>query len=149
MSSKTRSEPAHPHMEDVELHGHIIDSLILPKVLDVITSRGGSFRIKQIAIGQERGDPSNALIQVQAASEERLRRDPAADLRSRRGAHRRRRTAAWWRPTSPARFPKGFTARPIRRPRFAWTGIGSKWPIRRWTAASSSIRGGARPAAWR
>lgn len=60
------------HVEDVELHGHIIDSLILPKVLDVITSRGGSFRIKQIAIGQGRGDPSNALIQVQAPTQERL-----------------------------------------------------------------------------
>ena len=54
------------------MHGHIIDSLILPKVLDVITSRGGSFRIKQIAIGQERGDPSYALVEVQAPSEERL-----------------------------------------------------------------------------
>ncbi len=68
----TRSEPSGAPFEDVELHGHIIDSLILPKVLDVITSRGGSFRIKQIAIGQKRGDPSNALIQVQAESRDRL-----------------------------------------------------------------------------
>lgn len=69
--STTRTEST-GHLEDVELHGHIIDSLILPKVLDVITSRGGSFRIKQITIGQGRGDPSNALIQVQAPTPERL-----------------------------------------------------------------------------
>jgi lysine-ketoglutarate reductase/saccharopine dehydrogenase-like protein (TIGR00300 family) len=72
MSIAHRVEAAPAFVEDVELHGHIIDSLILPKVLDVITSRGGSFQIKQIVIGQGRGDPSNALIQVQAASQECL-----------------------------------------------------------------------------
>ena len=34
--------------EDVEIRGHIIDSLILPKVLDLITSRGGTFRIQRM-----------------------------------------------------------------------------------------------------
>ncbi len=52
--------------EDVEIRGHIIDSLILPKVLDYITSAGGSFRIKQIAIGQARTDTSHALVEVSA-----------------------------------------------------------------------------------
>lgn len=73
MGASKPGEAAHAYVEDVELHGHIIDSLILPKVLDVITSRGGQFRIKQITIGQKRGDPSNALIQVQAETEERLK----------------------------------------------------------------------------
>lgn len=73
MGASKSTDAGHVHVEDVELHGHIIDSLILPKVLDVITSRGGQFRIKQIAIGQKRGDPSNALISVQAESEERLK----------------------------------------------------------------------------
>ncbi|HVC93308.1 MAG TPA: TIGR00300 family protein, partial [Pirellulales bacterium] len=60
---------AERHVEDVEIRGHIIDSLILPKILDVITSRGGSFRIKRIAVGQARHDPSHALVEVSAASE--------------------------------------------------------------------------------
>jgi lysine-ketoglutarate reductase/saccharopine dehydrogenase-like protein (TIGR00300 family) len=60
-------------VEDVELSGHIIDSLILPKVLDCITASGGSFRIKQISIGQARSDPSFALLEVRAPSAERLR----------------------------------------------------------------------------
>jgi lysine-ketoglutarate reductase/saccharopine dehydrogenase-like protein (TIGR00300 family) len=60
------------YVEDVEVSGHIIDSLMLPKILDVITGRGGAFRIKQIAIGQARHDPSNALVEVQAGTPELL-----------------------------------------------------------------------------
>ena len=59
-------------VEDVELSGHIIDSLLLPKVLDIITALGGSFELKQVTIGHHRTDPSYALIQVQAPSEEQL-----------------------------------------------------------------------------
>jgi lysine-ketoglutarate reductase/saccharopine dehydrogenase-like protein (TIGR00300 family) len=58
--------------EDVEVRGHIIDSLILPKVLDGITAAGGAFRIKDIAIGQDRTDASFARIEVSAATEEAL-----------------------------------------------------------------------------
>lgn len=58
--------------ELVEVRGHIIDSLIFPKILDIITSRGGSFRIQQIAIGQARTDPSHALVEVMAPTSELL-----------------------------------------------------------------------------
>ena len=61
-----------PHVEEVEVRGHIIDSLILPKVLDLITAGGGAFRIKRIAIGQGRADPSHALLEVRAATAETL-----------------------------------------------------------------------------
>jgi lysine-ketoglutarate reductase/saccharopine dehydrogenase-like protein (TIGR00300 family) len=54
------------HLEEVEIRGHIVDSLILPKVLDSICSHGGTFRIKRIAIGQTRSDPSSALVEVRA-----------------------------------------------------------------------------------
>jgi len=36
----------------VQLQGHIIDSLLLPKVLDVILTHGGTYVIKDIKIGQ-------------------------------------------------------------------------------------------------
>ena len=39
-------------VEEVEIRGHIIDSLLLPKILDLITGNGGSFRINKISIGQ-------------------------------------------------------------------------------------------------
>jgi lysine-ketoglutarate reductase/saccharopine dehydrogenase-like protein (TIGR00300 family) len=55
-------------VEEVQISGHIIDSLILPKVLDLITAAGGTFRIKKITIGQGRSDPSFALLEVRAAS---------------------------------------------------------------------------------
>src|SRR5688572_15590384 len=66
------TNPAHDHLERVELSGHIIDSLLLPKVLDFITAAGGSFRIEKISIGHDRSDPSYALIEVRAPSEARL-----------------------------------------------------------------------------
>lgn len=53
--------------ETVELRGHIIDSLILPKVLDEILTRGGSFKIREIKIGQNRVDQSFAKIEVSAS----------------------------------------------------------------------------------
>jgi lysine-ketoglutarate reductase/saccharopine dehydrogenase-like protein (TIGR00300 family) len=56
-------------VEEIEIRGHIIDSLILPKVLDIITSRGGSFRIRHITIGQSAADPSDAVITVEAPDE--------------------------------------------------------------------------------
>ena len=58
--------------ETVELRGHIIDSLILPKVLDEILSRGAAFKIAEIRIGQNRTDQSYARIEVSAESEETL-----------------------------------------------------------------------------
>ena len=37
--------------EIVVLKGHIIDSLILPKVLDAILQRGGTFEINDLDVG--------------------------------------------------------------------------------------------------
>lgn len=70
--------------ETVELRGHIIDSLILPKVLDEILTRGGGFKIEEIKIGQKRADQSYAKIEVTAPKDDlseimlRLRQHGAA-----------------------------------------------------------------------
>jgi len=73
MSSETRqSTESDAFVEDVEINGHIIDSLILPKILDCITVAKGRFRIKEISIGQARNDSSFALVEVQADTVERL-----------------------------------------------------------------------------
>src|SRR6516225_9702092 len=60
-------------VEEVEIQGHIIDSLILPKVLDEILTHGGSYVIKDFRIGQRQADPSFARIEVRAPSGEALR----------------------------------------------------------------------------
>ncbi|MBC7089792.1 MAG: TIGR00300 family protein, partial [Methanobacteriaceae archaeon] len=39
---------------EVELSGHIIDSLILPKALDVIMDMGGDFKILEFEIGKRK-----------------------------------------------------------------------------------------------
>src|SRR5881409_3983489 len=54
--------------EQIELHGHIIDSLILPKVLDEILSHGGDFKILAIRIGQQRTDPTLFRSEVSGPS---------------------------------------------------------------------------------
>jgi lysine-ketoglutarate reductase/saccharopine dehydrogenase-like protein (TIGR00300 family) len=56
------------NQESVVLQGHIIDSLILAKVLDRILSMGGSFDLQEVQIGKTREDPSRAKIVVQADS---------------------------------------------------------------------------------
>ena len=55
--------------ETIELRGHIIDSLILPKVLDEILTRGGSFKIAEIKIGEKRADQSYTKIEVSAGKD--------------------------------------------------------------------------------
>src|SRR5882724_2878678 len=58
--------------ETIILRGHIIDSLILPKVLDQILTQGGEFKIGEIKIGQNRVDQSFARIEVSAPKHELL-----------------------------------------------------------------------------
>ncbi len=60
--------------EDVEMQGHIIDSLLLPKVLDEINSFGADFRIVEIRVGHGRHDPSHARLTVSAPTAEVLER---------------------------------------------------------------------------
>lgn len=60
-------------VEEVDIQGHIIDSLLLPKVLDEILTHGGAYVIRDIKIGQRQADLSHARIEVRAATAEILR----------------------------------------------------------------------------
>ncbi|HVJ85747.1 MAG TPA: TIGR00300 family protein [Caulifigura sp.] len=62
----------HPHSEEVEVAGHIIDSLLLPKILDQIISLGGEFQLRDVQIGHSRKDPSYARLTVSAPTPEKL-----------------------------------------------------------------------------
>ncbi|MFN0195918.1 MAG: TIGR00300 family protein [Planctomycetaceae bacterium] len=57
------------HSEVVELQGHIIDSLILPKILDEIVTLGGAFEIHEMKVGSRRHDPSYVRLGISADSE--------------------------------------------------------------------------------
>lgn len=57
------------HSEVVVLEGHIIDTLMLPKVLDEILVSGGTYEIADLQIGNGRDDVSAAHIKVMSESE--------------------------------------------------------------------------------
>lgn len=61
-----------PFVEKVEMSGHIVDSLLLPKVLDAILSRGGRYHIEEFKIGERQDDTSYARIEVRADTAEQL-----------------------------------------------------------------------------
>jgi len=82
-SPKSSTRPAAgggapPFSEAVEVSGHIIDSLLLPKILDQIIQLGGEFVLDDVQIGQRRRDPSYARLTVGAATAERLEQILAA-----------------------------------------------------------------------
>jgi len=58
--------------ETVVLEGHIVDSLILAKILDLILDAGADYRIESFEIGKTNLDPSHARIEVTARDEESL-----------------------------------------------------------------------------
>lgn len=59
-------------VEEIEVRGHIVDSLLLPKILDRILMMGGSFEIRECKIGVRRSDPSYARIAIRAQDPEAL-----------------------------------------------------------------------------
>jgi lysine-ketoglutarate reductase/saccharopine dehydrogenase-like protein (TIGR00300 family) len=58
--------------EEGEVRGHIVDSLLLPKILDRILQMGGTFEIVDCRIGARRVDPSYARINIHAAGNAEL-----------------------------------------------------------------------------
>lgn len=52
------------HVEQVEMAGHIVDSLLLPKVLDAILSRGGQYNVERLTLGERSDDASRAILEV-------------------------------------------------------------------------------------
>jgi lysine-ketoglutarate reductase/saccharopine dehydrogenase-like protein (TIGR00300 family) len=52
--------------EAVEIRGHIIDSLILPRVLDEIVEAGADYRMAAFEVGKSHDDPSYARIEITA-----------------------------------------------------------------------------------
>ena len=58
--------------ETVLLDGHIIDSLILAKVLDTIIQMGGTFDLTEVQIGSTRETPSHTTIHIHADSASQL-----------------------------------------------------------------------------
>jgi lysine-ketoglutarate reductase/saccharopine dehydrogenase-like protein (TIGR00300 family) len=58
----------------IVLRGHIIDSMILPQVMDLIMDLGGNFTVEELKVGQHKTDPSLCRMEVSAGSAEELDR---------------------------------------------------------------------------
>jgi lysine-ketoglutarate reductase/saccharopine dehydrogenase-like protein (TIGR00300 family) len=56
----------------VEIRGHIIDSMILPTIMDEIMDRGGEFEVQDIRVGRRRDEASYARIEIRAATQAEL-----------------------------------------------------------------------------
>jgi lysine-ketoglutarate reductase/saccharopine dehydrogenase-like protein (TIGR00300 family) len=57
---------AEQHAALLVLEGHIIDSMMLPQLLDLVMDAGGAFDIQELRVGQHKGDPSVCRIEVTA-----------------------------------------------------------------------------------
>jgi len=62
------------HTALLVLEGHIIDSLMLPSIMDMVMDEGGNFTVEELRVGQHKTDTSFCRIQVAADSPERLDR---------------------------------------------------------------------------
>ena len=58
--------------ETVELEGHIVDSLLLAKVLDLIVESGADYRIEEFQLGKTNVDPSRTTIEISAGDDSAL-----------------------------------------------------------------------------
>jgi lysine-ketoglutarate reductase/saccharopine dehydrogenase-like protein (TIGR00300 family) len=56
------------------LSGHIIDSMILPQVMDMVMDLGGNFTIEELKVGQHKTDTSICRMEVVAGTAEGLDR---------------------------------------------------------------------------
>ena len=146
MPQTSTPRPADVHVEDVEVRGHIVDSLILPKILDCIMSSGGHLPLQG---NHDRPGPHRSELtrgsRFAPSNDELLDQVLRADCRPRGHAGRRRRL-----PIGRGRHRRGLSRRILQHHEPADGGaarrqVGRRWKIRRWTAASWSIGARRRP----
>jgi len=58
--------------EEIEVSGHLIDSLILTKIFDKIMDLKGEFQVQEISIGKRKKDQSYARLLIDAKNQEHL-----------------------------------------------------------------------------
>ena len=57
---------------EVEVKGHLIDSMILTKIFDVVMDMGGEFEVLEMQVGKKKKDPSYAKLQIQGKTQDHL-----------------------------------------------------------------------------
>jgi lysine-ketoglutarate reductase/saccharopine dehydrogenase-like protein (TIGR00300 family) len=92
---------------EIELRGHIIDSLTLPRVLGAIEDAGAHFQVRKMTIGGSETETSYARIEVTAEDDERLE-DLLGELRQLGATDAEERDAATERVTRAGILPDAF-----------------------------------------
>lgn len=67
-----RAAPRMAFEREVELEGHLVDSLILTRVFEAIIEAGADFEVREIRIGRRKSDSSYARLSVRAETREKL-----------------------------------------------------------------------------
>ena len=62
------------HTARLVLAGHIIDSMMLPSVMDLVMDEGGNFTIEELKVGQHKTDTSLCRMEIIATTPEQLDR---------------------------------------------------------------------------
>ena len=62
------------HSARLVLQGHIIDSMMLPQVMDLVMDLGGNFTVEELKVGHHKTDPSICRMEVYAETAELLDR---------------------------------------------------------------------------
>src|SRR5437773_5020308 len=62
------------HSARLVLKGHIIDSMMLPQIMDLVMDMGGNFTIEELNVGQHKTDTSLCRMEVYADTAEQLDR---------------------------------------------------------------------------
>src|ERR1700752_3126407 len=57
---------------EIEVKGHLIDSMILTKIFDVIMDLDGEFQVQEFRVGKRKKDESYAKLLVQGKSQKHL-----------------------------------------------------------------------------
>jgi len=55
---------AHRPYEDVEIEGHLIDSLMMPQIMDNIMDLEGEFEVLSFVVGRKKSEPSHAVMRI-------------------------------------------------------------------------------------
>jgi len=62
------------YSQEVEVSGHLIDSMILTKIFDKIMNRGGEFEILELTVGKKKKDSSYAKLLVSGKNAKHLKK---------------------------------------------------------------------------
>ena len=60
------------YSSEIEVRGHLIDSLILTKIFDGVMDLGGEFEVKKIEIGKKKKDESYAKLRISGKNQDHL-----------------------------------------------------------------------------